>query len=133
MLQRLAEKLRFALNNTWNGKIDAGVHAAALDLIEATKPTYTERQLEALGILQEECAEVIQEISKLRRSGPDFCRKGDNTPNSVHLHQEIMDLRIILEIAQDLGALGTGPTQQEQDEYRIYKMDRLRKWSNLIT
>lgn len=90
----------------------------------------TEQQLEALGILQEECAEVIQEASKIRRSGPDFCRKGTDINNLVHFQTEVMDMRLLLEICMRLGVF-VEPSIDQVAEYRKYKIERLRKWSKL--
>jgi NTP pyrophosphatase (non-canonical NTP hydrolase) len=90
----------------------------------------SEQQLEALGILQEECAEVIQEASKIRRSGPDFCRKGSDVPNKLHFQDELMDLMIIMEICAKLGVLEM-PSEARMSEYMTYKIERLRNWSKL--
>jgi hypothetical protein len=90
----------------------------------------TEQQLEALGILQEECAEVIQEASKIRRSGPNFCRKGSDIPNLIHFQNEVMDMRIMIHICQLLGVYEE-PDAERVSDYMDYKIDRLRKWSKL--
>ena len=90
----------------------------------------SEQQLEALGILQEECAEVIQEASKIRRSGPDFCRKGTHINNMTHFQQEIMDMRLLLEICTKLKVFEE-PTDRHIAEYRAYKIEKLRHWSKL--
>jgi len=47
--------------------------------------------LEALGILQEECAEVIQEVSKIRRFGLDTANyKSD----MQHTHRTMLEMEI---------------------------------------
>ena len=87
-------------------------------------------QMETLGIWQGEGAEVIQELSKIRRSGPSFCRKGTDVPNMVHLQHEVMDFLILMECAIETG-LFIPPTNQELYEYRKSKLERLAKWSEL--
>lgn len=54
----------------------------------------TPRSIELLEILQEECAEVIQAISKIKRFGLDAYNPADETetPNSLHLLNEIGDV-----------------------------------------
>lgn len=54
----------------------------------------TPRSTELLEIMQEECAEVIQAISKIKRFGLDAHNPADEskTPNSLHLLNEIGDV-----------------------------------------
>ena len=53
---------------------------------------------EILDILQEECAEVIQAISKCRRFGMDNVYiKGSGTQRE-HLVQELGDVRLLIEL-----------------------------------
>lgn len=79
--------------------------------------------MEALGILQEECAEVIQAVSKLRRSGPDFRPFGGTATNLDNLASEIMDVLVVLEFC--------GVTLPGED-YRQKKIEKLRRWSTII-
>jgi NTP pyrophosphatase (non-canonical NTP hydrolase) len=60
----------------------------------------TEYELELLGILQEECAEVIQIISKIRRFGlNDFHPEDPNqVSNKAKLTQEIGDIVCVVEL-----------------------------------
>lgn len=85
---------------------------------------------EALGILQEEAAEVIQEVSKILRTGPDFCRRNSNVTNMVHLQQEISDFMILLEICIEVGVIDMMPTE-ESSKYRTFKLNKLKEWSGL--
>jgi len=49
----------------------------------------TENQLkEIMGILQEECAEVIQAVSKVNRFGLDNFKPGKPKTNREHYYQE---------------------------------------------
>jgi NTP pyrophosphatase (non-canonical NTP hydrolase) len=92
--------------------------------------TLSELEAEALGILQEEAAEVIQEASKIRRSGPDFCRKGTDVGNMEHFQMEIEDFRLLLEICTYLG-MYCEPSEEWKAEYRNLKLHKLRHWSKL--
>jgi len=86
------------------------------------------RIMEALGILQEECAEVIQSVSKWRRAGPDFCpRGGREPPYRDQLQSEVNDVKVIIEILEGLGVLD--PTTLES--HRPQKLERLKAWSCL--
>jgi hypothetical protein len=62
----------------------------------------TIRELEILGILQEECAEVIQIISKIRRFGLDSVNPYDpehlRVSNLVKLHDELGDVQGMIEL-----------------------------------
>lgn len=60
---------------------------------------------EALGCLQEECAEVIKEASKVFRSGADYVRSGQPFSNRDLLHQEIADVIIWISICEAVGAI----------------------------
>jgi len=90
----------------------------------------SELEAEALGILQEEAAEVIQEASKIRRSGPDFCRKNTEVGNMEHFQMEIEDFRLLLEICAHLG-MYREPSEEWKAEYRRKKLIKLDQWSKL--
>lgn len=92
--------------------------------------TLSELDAEALGILQEEAAEVIQEASKIRRSGSDFCRKGTDVGNMEHFQMEIEDFRILLDICTHLG-IYREPSAKWKAEYREKKLSKLSEWSKL--
>ena len=49
-----------------------------------------------LNLLQEECAELIQAVSKLRRFDIDFVNPIDGVSNRESLIQEIADVRVFL-------------------------------------
>ncbi len=86
---------------------------------------------EGLGILQEEAAEVIQEVSKILRTGPDFCRRNSDIPNIVYFQQEVMDFLILLELCAEMGVY-TWPTHEQIVEYKAFKLNKLSQWSGLI-
>ena len=56
----------------------------------------TEQERELLLILQEECAEVIQAVSKIFRFGIDTTWNG--VSNRDHLEEELGDLKCMMEL-----------------------------------
>lgn len=83
---------------------------------------------EALLILSEECAEVVQAISKCQRFGIDNYKPGKPKSNREHLETEIGDLVAMIVILEELGVI---------DQYRIHqhsieKRSKLQQWSNLF-
>lgn len=83
---------------------------------------------EALGILQEECAEVIVEVSKCFRFGPDQMMEGMNVTNMERLQKEIGDLQAMIELLIDNKV---GVTTQGLKEAKKAKFKKLKQWSNL--
>ena len=86
-----------------------------------------ERVLEIMGILQEECAEVIQEVSKCRRFGINESHKS-GIPHREMLEQEIGDVLCMIELLHQEGILseeGLMAAKQKKEE-------KLRKWSNIF-
>ena len=86
----------------------------------------TPKTNEALVILQEECAEVIQEVSKCFRFGINDLNK-DGIKHSVVLEKEVADVLCMVDIlveqgVLDLDRLATG---------KIEKQTKLKKWSKL--
>lgn len=57
----------------------------------------TEQERELLLILQEECAEVIQAVSKIFRFGIDTTWNG--VSNRDHLEEELGDLKCMMELS----------------------------------
>lgn len=86
--------------------------------------------IDLFGVLQEECAEVIKEVSKVRRSGPDFKPFNGETSNREHLHLEILDVLAILEIGYQCEFLDR-PTKEELDAHVLSKIQALGKWTPL--
>ena len=81
---------------------------------------------EILDILQEECAEVIQAISKIRRFGIDNVYKDGGTQRE-HLVQELGDVTLMIKL---LGAHQIF-TEQELQDAQTRKSQKLVKWSNI--
>jgi hypothetical protein len=85
-----------------------------------TKQEYT------LTCLQEECAEVIQIISKIKRFGADSFHPDDpeKVTNAENLAREIMDLMAVIQM---VGAEGVLPeiTPREAGESIQRKIDKV--------
>jgi NTP pyrophosphatase (non-canonical NTP hydrolase) len=83
---------------------------------------------EILTILQEECAEVIVEVSKCFRFGPDQMMEGVNVTNIQRLEKELGDLQAMIELLVDNKV---GVTTQGLKEAKKQKFQKLKQWSNL--
>jgi hypothetical protein len=90
----------------------------------------TEHQEECLNILQEECAEVIQIASKIKRFGVIGERSDSNT-NLAALEMEIGDTLALIDLVRDCGL---GLTKEGIEAARMHKFTRLsafmHTWSN---
>jgi NTP pyrophosphatase (non-canonical NTP hydrolase) len=87
-----------------------------------------EQTKEILLILQEECAEVTQAVSKCMRFGPDQMKPGKNRTNLNMLEEEIGDLLAMVELLTDMNI---GVTTEGLTEAKKNKFEKLKKWSNL--
>jgi hypothetical protein len=88
------------------------------------------RTEEALGILQEECAEVIVEISKIRRFGLDSVHYKSDMQHThrTMFEMEIGDVLAMIDILIDQGILN----QEHLDVYKQNKKEKLKQWSNIF-
>jgi len=84
---------------------------------------------EILLILQEECAEVTQAVSKCFRFGMYKIKPNKPMTNIQMLEEEVGDLMAMVELLTDLNI---GITQEGIHEAKIKKFEKLKKWSNLI-
>lgn len=82
---------------------------------------------EALVILQEECAEVIQVISKMHRFGLRGYNPITEEYNDDLLHKEIGDLLCMIDICMKQNIL----KEADLAFYQEQKREKLKKWSNL--
>ena len=83
---------------------------------------------EVLLILQEECAEVTQAISKCFRFGPDQLKPGKERTNINMLEEEIGDLMAMVELLTDMNI---GVTIEGVQQAKKNKFEKLKQWSNL--
>jgi NTP pyrophosphatase (non-canonical NTP hydrolase) len=82
---------------------------------------------EIMFILQEECAEVTQAISKCLRFGIDNYKPGKPKTNREHLAEEIGDLIAMIELCYENDIVD--PLQVKEAQHR--KFDKLKKWSTI--
>lgn len=87
-----------------------------------------EETKEILVILQEECAEVIVEVSKCFRFGPDQCMTGSNDTNLQRLQKELGDLQAMIQL---LAEKEVGVSYEGIDLGRRAKLEKLKQWSNI--
>lgn len=83
---------------------------------------------EVLLILQEECAEVTQAVSKCFRFGPDQMKPGKERTNLNMLEEEIGDLLAMVELLTDLNI---GVTTEGLEQAKRNKFEKLKIWSDL--
>ena len=82
---------------------------------------------EAMSILQEECAEVIQAVSKINRFGIDNYKPGKPKTNREHLEEELGDLLAMIDILQDMQLVSSKLMKQAKEA----KIEKLKKWSSI--
>jgi NTP pyrophosphatase (non-canonical NTP hydrolase) len=87
-----------------------------------------ERVQEILDILQEECAEVIVEVSKCRRFGIDSQHYKTNVPHREMLEQEIGDVLAMIKLLVDNGVISADGVEAAAER----KIEKLHKWSNIF-
>jgi hypothetical protein len=86
-----------------------------------------ETDREILVITQEECAEVIQEISKCFRFGIDKLHKS-GLPHRQVLTQEVGDLMCMLQLMMEHNIVDS----QEVEVARLAKLQKLQVFSNIF-
>jgi len=82
---------------------------------------------EALGILQEECAEVIVEVSKCRRFGLESTHYKTGLLHSTMLETEIGDMLALVDILVDQGVVDKGRLATAIKA----KKEKLKQWSKI--
>lgn len=82
---------------------------------------------EALGILQEECAEVIVEVSKCNRFGMDSNHYKTGLRHSIMLETEIGDVLAMVDILVDQGVLDMDRLEVAKEN----KKQKLKQWSSI--
>ena len=85
------------------------------------------RVQETLLILQEECAEVTQAVSKCFRFGLDNFKPGKPATNAEHLETEIGDLLAMIDILVELGVV----KEENLITATAAKKLKLKQWSNI--
>ena len=82
---------------------------------------------EVLIILQEECAEVIQIISKIHRFGLYNYNPVSDEYNDELLHKEVGDLLCIIDLCIKKKIL----REEDLIFHHEQKLEKLKKWSNI--
>jgi NTP pyrophosphatase (non-canonical NTP hydrolase) len=82
---------------------------------------------EVMDITQEECAEVIQAISKISRFGIDNLKPGKPKTNREHLEEELGDMLAMVDIMLEKGVV----TLNNLNIAKAAKIEKLKKWSNI--
>ncbi len=83
---------------------------------------------EILIILQEECAEVIVEVSKCMRFGPDQILQGTDETNMQRLQKEIGDLQAMIELLVDQKV---GVSLKDINKAKRKKFQKLKQFSSI--
>ena len=91
-----------------------------------TSEKHSKKINEILDILQEECAEVIVAISKIRRFGIDNSYKEVGTQRD-HLIQELGDVSLLIELLEANHVFNVRQLKEAQDR----KAQKLNIWSNI--
>jgi NTP pyrophosphatase (non-canonical NTP hydrolase) len=82
---------------------------------------------EIMSILQEECSEVIQAVSKINRFGIDNYKPGKPKTNREHLEEELGDLLAMIELLESGGVV----SRVKLEVAKNAKFEKLKKWSNI--
>ena len=84
---------------------------------------------EALGILQEECAEVIVEVSKIRRFGLNtaYYKSDMKHTHRTMLEMEIGDVLALIDILLEQDVISS----QNLEIAKERKKEKLKQWSKL--
>ena len=80
-----------------------------------------------MDILQEEAAEVIQAVSKIRRFGIDNSKMGTGQTNLEHLEEELGDMLAMIDILLELGIVQSSALEEAKQN----KKYKLKKWSTI--
>lgn len=82
---------------------------------------------EVMNILSEECAEVIQAISKCNRFGLNNIKPGKPKTNLQHLEEELGDLLAMIDILHDMDVV----SWNNLEAAKAAKIEKLKKWSSI--
>jgi NTP pyrophosphatase (non-canonical NTP hydrolase) len=86
-----------------------------------------ENNNEVMDIAQEECAEVIQAISKIRRFGIDNAKPGTEYSNRAHLEEELGDVLAMIDILMINNIVSWANLHRAKRA----KIEKLKKWSEI--
>lgn len=86
-----------------------------------------DKQQSVLNILQEECAEVIQVVSKIRRFGLNEYQHNTGITNKERLAEEIGDLLCMIQLLTEHGLADNDCIEAA----KLKKIEKLKIWSNI--
>jgi len=86
------------------------------------------KQEEILNILQEECAEVSQVVSKIRRFGIDEVNYQTNQSQRQTLEMELGDLQCLINLAKEFKIVDADAIDVAVDK----KREKLKIWSKIF-
>lgn len=86
-----------------------------------------DKEREILLVAQEECAEVIQAISKCFRFGLDNVKPGKPKTNREHLEEELGDLMAMMNLMCDNGLVNVDNIENAARD----KVEKLKQWSTI--
>jgi|TARA_R110000782_G_scaffold11744_3_gene35507 NTP pyrophosphatase (non-canonical NTP hydrolase) len=86
-----------------------------------------DKHAEVMNILQEECAEVIQAVSKCRRFGIDGVHLTSGKSNRDNLTEEVGDLLCMIDLLIKFGLVDDNAVYLA----RAAKEEKLKKWSEI--
>ena len=87
------------------------------------------KEIEVMNILQEECAEVIQAVSKVNRFGLDNFKPGKPKTNREHLEEELGDMLAMIDILHEMDVVSRANLEAAKEE----KIEKLKMWSTIFT
>ena len=76
----------------------------------------TPAETERLDILAEECAEVIQAVSKIKRHGYESCHPNGGPTNRRMLEKELGDVRLAEYLVIEAGDVQPDKIKQSEDD-----------------
>lgn len=86
-----------------------------------------DKEREILLVAQEECAEVIQAISKCFRFGLDNVKPGKPKTNREHLEEELGDLMAMMNLMCENGLVNPDNIENAARD----KVEKLKQWSTI--
>jgi NTP pyrophosphatase (non-canonical NTP hydrolase) len=86
-----------------------------------------EQTKEVMDILQEECAEVIQAVSKISRFGLDNHKPGKPLTNREHLEVELGDVVAMVELLTQRNIVSAEAIETAKQA----KFEKLKQWSKI--
>jgi NTP pyrophosphatase (non-canonical NTP hydrolase) len=89
----------------------------------------TDKEIEVMNILQEECAEVIQAVSKVNRFGLDNFKPGKPKTNREHLEEELGDMLAMIDILHEMDVVSWTNLEAAKEA----KIEKLKIWSTIFT